>query len=95
MFLQSRWFRSAAVIAFLAMSAVGFDRQALAIQDSEDKVWFGPVGLARGDAARVNVVCDRQSRYRAVGIQASRLRLARGCRAGTAIPGRTRGHSFR
>lgn len=55
MFLQSRWFRSAAVIALLAMSAIGFDRQALAIQDSEDKVWFGPVGLARGDAARVNV----------------------------------------
>ena len=55
MFLQSRWFRSAAVIALLAMSAIGFDRPALAIQDSEDKVWFGPVGLARGDAARVNV----------------------------------------
>lgn len=55
MFLQSRGFRSAAVIALLAMSAIGFDRHALAIQDSEDKVWFGPIGLARGDAARVNV----------------------------------------
>jgi hypothetical protein len=27
----------------------------LAIQDSEDKVWFGPVGVGVGQAARINV----------------------------------------
>jgi hypothetical protein len=32
-----------------------FGDRALAIQDSEDKVWFGPVGIAPGQRALVNI----------------------------------------
>jgi len=32
-----------------------FGNRALAIQDSEDKVWFGPIGLATSEGARINV----------------------------------------
>jgi len=32
-----------------------FGDRVLAIQDSEDKVWFGPVGVAPGERALVNI----------------------------------------
>jgi hypothetical protein len=32
-----------------------FGDHALAIQDSEDKVWFGPVGITAGERALVNI----------------------------------------
>ena len=32
-----------------------FGERALAIQDSEDKVWFGPVGITPGERALVNI----------------------------------------
>ena len=32
-----------------------FGDRALAIQDSEDKVWFGPVGITPGERALVNI----------------------------------------
>jgi len=52
--LRSR--RTHAVLA-LALSAhlFMFGDRVLAIQDSEDKVWFGPVGITPGERALVNV----------------------------------------
>ncbi len=45
-------------MAFVALLMTGWflsgDR-ALAIQDSEDKVWFGPVGVGADQGARINV----------------------------------------
>ena len=32
-----------------------FGDRVLAIQDSEDKVWFGPVGITPGERALVNI----------------------------------------
>jgi hypothetical protein len=32
-----------------------FGNRAFAIQDSEDKVWFGPVGITRAERALVNI----------------------------------------
>jgi hypothetical protein len=49
--------RRAHALLVLALSATVFtfaDRVA-AIQDSEDKVWFGPVGIAPGERALVNI----------------------------------------
>ena len=52
--LRSR--RTHALLA-LALSAalVMFADRALAIQGSEDKVWFGPVGITPGERALVNI----------------------------------------
>jgi hypothetical protein len=42
------------VVALLAIPLFLFSHRALAIQDSEDKVWFGPVGITPGERALVN-----------------------------------------
>jgi hypothetical protein len=44
-----------AVVALLAIPLFLFSHRALAIQDSEDKVWFGPVGITPGERAMVNI----------------------------------------
>lgn len=43
------------MLALVAIPLFVFGDRALAIQDSEDKVWFGPVGIAPGERALVNV----------------------------------------
>ena len=45
MVAQSRWIRIAAVVALIAVALFAYGNRTLAIQDSEDKVWFGPVGI--------------------------------------------------
>lgn len=50
-----RWIRISAAIALLVITASVYGDRAQAIQDSEDKVLFGPVGIALGEAARVSV----------------------------------------
>lgn len=52
---RSRRIQMVAVIALLATPLFLFSDRALAIQDSEDKVWFGPVGITPGERALVNV----------------------------------------
>jgi hypothetical protein len=52
--LRSRWTCALAALALLAAPFLFGDR-ALAIQDSEDKVWFGPVGITPGERALVNI----------------------------------------
>ena len=52
--LRSRWTLALAALALLATPFLFGDR-ALAIQDSEDKVWFGPVGITPGERALVNI----------------------------------------
>jgi hypothetical protein len=52
---RSRLVHALVVIALLATPLFLFSQRALAIQDSEDKVWFGPVGIAPGERALVNV----------------------------------------
>ena len=44
-------------LLFLALSVpfFTFGDRVLAIQDSEDKVWFGPVGITPGERAVVNI----------------------------------------
>jgi hypothetical protein len=54
--VRSRLIHALVAVALLAAPLLLFGDRALAIQDSEDKVWFGPVGLAVGDGARINVV---------------------------------------
>ena len=52
--LRSR--RTHAVLALaLSVPLFMFGDRVLAIQDSEDKVWFGPVGITPGERALVNV----------------------------------------
>ena len=52
--LRSR--RTQAVLALaLSVPLFMFGDRVLAIQDSEDKVWFGPVGITPGERALVNV----------------------------------------
>jgi hypothetical protein len=52
--LHSR--RTRAVLALaLAVPLFMLGDGALAIQDSEDKVWFGPVGITPGERALVNI----------------------------------------
>jgi len=53
--LHSRRIRAAGLVALLATPLFLFSPRALAIQDSEDKVWFGPVGITPGERAFVNV----------------------------------------
>ena len=47
--------RHALVVTTLAISLCLSTDRALAIQDSEDKVWFGPVGITPGERALVNI----------------------------------------
>jgi hypothetical protein len=53
--LRSWCSRALVALALLATPLFLFGDRALAIQDSEDKVWFGPVGLATGQRALVNI----------------------------------------
>ena len=53
--LRSRRLQMVAVVVLLATPLFLFGDRALAIQDSEDKVWFGPVGITPGERALVNV----------------------------------------
>jgi len=41
--------------ALLGLALVRYGDRAMAIQDSEDKVWFGPVGITPGERALVNI----------------------------------------
>jgi len=51
----SRCLRPAAAFAILGLALILFGDRAAAIQDSEDKVWFGPVGITPGERALVNI----------------------------------------
>jgi hypothetical protein len=53
--LRSRIVHALVVITLLAAPLFLFSQRALAIQDSEDKVWFGPVGITPGERAVVNI----------------------------------------
>ena len=53
--LRSRQTRILIALALLAAPWVLLGDRALAMQDSEDKVWFGPVGLVTGQRALVNI----------------------------------------
>jgi hypothetical protein len=52
---RSRRVLSLGSLALVAIPLVLFGDRASAIQDSEDKVWFGPVGIAPGERALLNV----------------------------------------
>ena len=52
---HSRWIRVIAAFAVLGLALFRFGDRAVAIQDSEDKVWFGPVGITPGERALVNI----------------------------------------
>jgi hypothetical protein len=52
---HSRWIRLTAVIALVGVALFRYGDRAVAIQDSEDKVWFGPVGITPGERALVNI----------------------------------------
>lgn len=53
--LRSRWINGIMLVALLAIPLFLFSQRALALQDSEDKVWFGPIGIAPGERAVVNI----------------------------------------
>jgi hypothetical protein len=53
--IRSRRMLALVTLALAAIPLFVFGDRALAIQDSEDKVWFGPVGIAPGQRALVNV----------------------------------------
>ena len=53
--LRSRIVHALVVITLLAAPLFLFSQRALAIQDSEDKVWFGPVGITPGERALLNI----------------------------------------
>lgn len=44
---RSRWNHAVLLVALLAAALFLFTHRAVAIQDSEDKVWFGPAGSLR------------------------------------------------
>ena len=48
----SKCFRVTAAIALLGVALIYSADRAAAIQDSEDKVWFGPVGITVNGEAR-------------------------------------------
>jgi hypothetical protein len=54
--LRSRWIHGAVLVALLATPLFLFSHRALAVQDSEDKVWFGPIGITPGQRALVNAI---------------------------------------
>ena len=53
--LHSRLIHGFVIVALLATPLFLFGKRALAVQDSEDKVLFGPISLATGEGARINV----------------------------------------
>jgi hypothetical protein len=53
--LRSRRVVTLGTLALLALPFMLSGDRVFAIQDSEDKVWFGPVGIAPGERALVNV----------------------------------------
>jgi hypothetical protein len=53
--LRSRRLQAVIAFALLATPLFVFGQRVFAIQDSEDKVWFGPVGLGVGQGARISV----------------------------------------
>jgi len=53
--LRSRQVHGVVLVGLLAIPLVLFSHRALAVQDSEDKVWFGPVGITPGERAVVNI----------------------------------------
>jgi len=53
--IRSRRVHGAVMVGLLAIPLFLFGHRALAVQDSEDKVWFGPVGITPGERALVNV----------------------------------------
>lgn len=55
MALHSRCIRVTAACLVLALALFRFGDRAMAIQDSEDKVWFGPIGITPGERALVNI----------------------------------------
>jgi hypothetical protein len=52
---RSRLVHALMIGALLVTGGLLFGDRALAIQDSEDKVWFGPVGVGVGQGARISV----------------------------------------
>jgi hypothetical protein len=52
---STRWIRVTAAFALFALGLFLYGDRAMAIQDSEDKVWFGPVGITPGERALVNI----------------------------------------
>ena len=44
-----------AAFALLGLALFRYGDRAMAVQDSEDKVWFGPVGITPGERALVNI----------------------------------------
>ena len=55
MVTHSRWIRLTAAFVLLGLALFRYGDRAIAIQDSEDKVWFGPVGITPGERALVNI----------------------------------------
>jgi hypothetical protein len=55
MISRSRWIRVVAVAALLAIAVFRSGDRAMAVQDSEDKVLFGPIGIAASERVRVNI----------------------------------------
>lgn len=53
--LRSRRLHAITALVLLAVPLFVLGERAFAIQDSEDKVWFGPIGLGVGQGARVSV----------------------------------------
>ena len=53
--MRTRWTRTTLLVALLAAPAFLLGGPALAVQDSEEKVLFGPIGVGVGEAVRVNV----------------------------------------
>jgi len=53
--LQPRLIHAIVVVALLVTGPFVCGDRALAIQDSEDKVWFGAIGIGAGQAARISV----------------------------------------
>ena len=51
----SRWIRVTAAFVVLGLGLFLYGDRAVAVQDSEDKVWFGPVGITPGERALVNI----------------------------------------
>jgi hypothetical protein len=52
---SARWVRVTASFALFALGLLLYGDRAMAVQDSEDKVWFGPVGITPGERALVNI----------------------------------------
>ena len=53
--LRSRRTHAVLALALTLAASMVFGDRVLAIQDSEDKVWFGPVGITAGERALVNI----------------------------------------